>query len=385
MIIPYRNRILSLFIALSFVMPALPLRAAPLPVPAPPSIKAPSYLLVDFDSGEVLAEKQADERVEPASITKLMTSYIVLRETRAGKLQLTDQATISEKAWRMVGSRMFIEVGKQVTIEALLKGMIIQSGNDASVALAEQVAGSEAAFAELMNYQAQQLGMTGSHFVNSTGLPHPEHYMSARDIATLAAALIRDFPTHYAWYAEKQYSYNGISQWNRNKLLWRDPSVDGVKTGHTESAGYCLVASAKREQMRLISVVLGTSGEEARTQESQTLLNYGFRFFETHRLYGAGDALARARVWKGDTQELPLGLASNLYVTIPRGSYKALKATLDLNTEILAPAQKGQTYGTVNVTLDGEIRAQRPLVALQDVAEGNLVQRLMDGVRLWFH
>ncbi|KAA3629621.1 MAG: D-alanyl-D-alanine carboxypeptidase [Proteobacteria bacterium] len=385
MIIKHLNRFLSLLFTLSLALPALSLQAAPLPVPAPPTIKAPSYLLIDFDSGEILAEKMADQRVEPASITKLMTSFIVLRELRAGKIQLTDQATVSEKAWRMVGSRMFIEAGKQVSIEELLKGMIIQSGNDASVALAEHVAGSETAFAELMNFQAEQLGMTGTHFVNSTGLPHDEHYMTARDIATLAAALIREFPTQYAWYAEKKYSYNGISQWNRNKLLWRDPSVDGVKTGHTESAGYCLVASAKREQMRLVSVVLGTESEESRARESQALLNYGFRFFETHRLYAAGNPLAHARVWKGAVQELPLGLLDNLYITIPRGTYKALKASMDLNTNILAPAQKGQTYGTVNVTLEGETRVQRPLVALQDVAEGSLVQRLMDSVRLWFH
>lgn len=378
-------RFLSPLLIVCASLLAFSLRAAPLPVPAAPSVKAPSYLLIDFHSSEVLAEKEADSRVEPASITKLMTSYIVLREMRAGKIQLSDKVTVSEKAWRMVGSRMFIEVGNQVTIEELLKGMIIQSGNDASVALAEHVAGSEDAFAELMNYQAQQLGMTNSHFVNATGLPDPEHYMTARDIAKLAAALIRDFPTHYAWYAEKNYTYNGISQWNRNKLLWRDPSVDGVKTGHTESAGYCLVASAKRDQMRLISVVLGTDGEEARARESQTLLNYGFRFYETHRLYAANDPLAKARIWKGAAEELPLGLAQNLYVTIPRGSYKALKATMNLNTNIMAPAQKGQTYGTVNITLNDEPKVQLPLVALQDVAEGGFVQRIMDSVRLWFH
>ncbi len=385
MTITHPFRLPALLFALAFTLFALPLRAAPLPVPAAPTIKAPKYLLIDFDSGEILAEKQADDRVEPASITKLMTAYIVLRELQAGKVQLTDTVTISEKAWRMVGSRMFVEVGKQVPVEDLLRGMIVQSGNDASVALAEHIAGSESAFAELMNYQAQQLGLTGSHFVNATGLPNPEHYMTARDIAALARALIRDFPTHYELYSEKKYTYNGISQWNRNKLLWRDDSVDGVKTGHTESAGYCLVASAKRDDMRLISVVLGTSSEEARAQQSQTLLNYGFRFYETHRLYAAGDALARARVWKGEQQELPLGLADTLYVTIPRGSYKSLEATMDLNADILAPAHKGQSYGSVNVTLNGETKVQRPLVALQDVAEGNLVRRLMDGVRLWFH
>lgn len=364
---------------------AFPLQSAPLPVPTAPPLKAPSFVLMDFDSGEVLASKDPDKRVEPASITKIMTAYIVFRELAEGKIQLADPVTVSEKAWRMQGSRMFIEVGKQVSVEELLKGMIIQSGNDASVALAEFVAGSEAAFVQLMNHQAQRLGMSNTHFTNATGLPNPQHYMSTTDIGLLSRAMIGDFPSYYPWYAEKNYTYNGIKQGNRNTLLYRDPSVDGIKTGHTESAGYCLVASAKREQMRLISVVVGTDSEKARASESQTLLNYGFRFFETHRLYGANDPLARARVWKGAQQEVPLGLADNLYVTIPRGRYKQLKATMDLKTDILAPASQGQELGTVNITLEGEPLLQRPLIALQSVAEGNLLQRTMDTVKLWFH
>ncbi len=379
------NHLFRLPLLLLLIGFALPLRAAPLPVPSAPPLKAPSFLLVDFDSGAVLASKEPDKRVEPASITKVMTSYIVFKELAEGKIQLTDQTTVSEKAWRMQGSRMFIEVGKQVTVEELLKGMIVQSGNDASVALAEFVAGSEEAFVQLMNHQAEQLGMNNTHFTNSTGLPHRQHYMSTADIATLSRAMIRDFPTYYAWYAEKSYTYNGIKQSNRNTLLYRDPSVDGIKTGHTESAGYCLVSSAKREQMRLIAVVVGTKSEKSRASESQTLLNYGFRFYETHRLYGAGEALARARVWKGAQQEVPLGLAGDLFVTIPRGRYKSLKASMDLKTDILAPARKGQELGSVNIALSGESFAQRPLIALQDVAEGNIMQRTMDAVRLWFH
>jgi len=364
---------------------ALPLGAAPLPVPSAPPLKAPSFLLVDFDSGAVLASKEPDKRVEPASITKVMTSYIVFKELSEGKIQLADTTTVSEKAWRMQGSRMFIEVGKQVTVEELLEGMIVQSGNDASVALAEFVAGSEEAFVQLMNHQAEQLGMSNTHFTNSTGLPRAKHYMSTSDIATLSRAMIRDFPTYYAWYAEKNYTYNGIKQSNRNTLLYRDPSVDGIKTGHTESAGYCLVSSAKRDKMRLIAVVVGTKSEKARASESQSLLNYGFRFYETHRLYGAGEALARARVWKGAQQEVPLGLADDLFVTIPRGRYKSLKASMALKTDILAPAHKGQELGSVNIALSGEPFTQRPLIALQDIAEGNIMQRTMDAVRLWFH
>ncbi len=272
-------------------------------VPDAPSVGARAYILQDFDSGRVLAEVNADERMEPASLTKIMTAYVVFEELEQGKIAMEDQVLVSEKAWRMGGSKMFIEVDTKVSVEDLLKGLIIQSGNDASVALAEFIAGDEDAFADLMNQYAVRLGMTGTHFINASGLPHPEHYTTARDTATLAAAMIRDFPELYKIHAVKEYEYNGIVQHNRNKLLWRDESVDGLKTGHTESAGYCLVASAERDGMRLISVVMGSESERSRARESIALLSYGFRFFETHRLYGALEPLTEIRIWKGEIEK----------------------------------------------------------------------------------
>ena len=316
------RRIIQLLTVLLLGFVFAGLQAAPLPVPKPPSTGARAYILQDFDSGRIIAEKDSDKSIEPASITKLMSAYAVFTELKNGNITLDDKVTISEKAWRTPGSRMFIEVGKQVSVEDLLKGVIIQSGNDATVALAEYIAGSEDTFAALMNRHAEELGLTGSHFVNSTGLPDPEHYMSARDIARLAADLIREFPEYYKWYSQKEFTYNDITQYNRNKLLWRDESVDGMKTGHTDSAGYCLVTSAKQEDMRLISVVLGTASENARAEASQALLNYGFRFFETHKLYEGGNQLATSRVWKGATDSVSLGIDKPLYATIPRGQYK---------------------------------------------------------------
>lgn len=279
---------------------------------------------------------------------------------------------------------MFIEVGKQVSVEDLLQGMIIQSGNDATVALAEYIAGSEDTFATLMNRHAEKIGLSGSHFVNSTGLPDPEHYMTARDIATVAARLIRDFPEYYKWYSRKEFTYNGITQYNRNKLLWRDESVDGMKTGHTEAAGYCLVTSARRDGMRLISVVLGTKSDNARAEASQALLNYGFRFFETHKLYDAGSQLASSRVWKGDSDNVALGLDRPLYATIPRGQYKALDASMTIDNRITAPLNKGQALGSVQVQLGDSVVAEQPLVALQSVGEGSFWQRLVDEALLYF-
>jgi len=308
------------------------------PVPKAPSVGAKGYLVEDFLSGQAIAEKNADQPLEPASITKLMSAYVIFSEIRNGSLALSDKVRISEKAWRTQGSRMFVEVNTQVSVADLLKGMIIQSGNDATVALAEQIAGTEASFATLMNTYAQQLGLTRSHFVNSTGLPDKEHYTTARDIVRIARALIREFPEYYQWYSEKQFSYNDITQYNRNKLLWRDESVDGLKTGHTESAGYCLVTSAERDSMRLISVVLGTKSEEARADASQSLLNYGFRFFETHKLYDSNTRLTTARIWKGAGDSAELGLADTLYITIPRGEYKNLDASMQLQEQITAPA-----------------------------------------------
>jgi D-alanyl-D-alanine carboxypeptidase (penicillin-binding protein 5/6) len=309
---------------------------------------------------------------------------VVFKEISNGSLSLSDKVRISEKAWRTPGSRMFVEVNTQVAVADLIKGMIIQSGNDATVALAEQVAGSEDSFAALMNQHAQRLGMTHSHFVNSTGLPDKELYTTARDIARIARALIKEFPEYYRWYSEKKFTYNDITQYNRNKLLWRDESVDGLKTGHTDTAGYCLVTSAEREGMRLISVVLGTKSEEARADASQALLNYGFRFFETHKLYDAGTKLTSSRVWKGASESVDLGLADTLYVTIPRGEYKNLDASMQLHEQIVAPVADGQPLGEVVVRLGEQTVADKNLIALQSVAEGSFWQRIVDEALLYF-
>jgi len=358
--------------------------AASIDAPPAPDIAARGYLLMDYSSGHVIASKKADERLEPASLTKMMTSYVILSELNSGKISLTDEVLISEKAWRMPGSRTFVEVGKRVSLETLLKGMIIQSGNDATVALAEYIAGSEETFANLMNQTATALGMNASHFVNSTGLPHADHYTNARDMATLAQALIRDFPEHYAWYSIKEFTYNGIKQYNRNKLLWQDDKVDGIKTGHTEAAGYCLVSSAKQDEMRLISVVLGAKSENGRARESQKLLSYGFRFFETHKLYAPDETLTEVRVWKGETENVALGLNKEMLITIPRGQYDNLNASMKVTPKITAPVNKGKQYGMVEVMLNGEAVATQPLVALQDVAEAGLIDSLIDEALLLF-
>ncbi len=367
------STLMLFLLTLSLALPAL---AAP--IPAPPQVAARAYLLQDFNSGRLLAQSNIHERMEPASLTKLMTAYIVFSELESGTITLSDQVRVSEAAWRMGGSRMFIEVNKLVSVEDLLKGMIVQSGNDASVALAEHVAGSEDAFVSLMNSYAEKLGMTGTHFVNSTGMPDPDHYTTANDLAILTRALIADFPQYYKLYSQREFTFNGITQSNRNKLLWRDKSVDGVKTGHTKSAGFCLIASAQRNDMRLISVVLGTKGENARAQESQKLLNYGFRFFETRRLHGANQAITTVRIWKGEVEQLPLGLTEDLYVTVPRGRFDQLESRNNIAALIMAPAARGRQYGSLVVSLDGEEIAIRPLVALRDVAEGSLWQRLSD-------
>jgi len=365
-------------------MPGLPRPAAAAPVPGPPEIDARAWLLVDHLSGQVIAEHGADERLEPASLTKMLTVYVVFAELEAGKIALGDQVLVSEKAWKMPGSRMFIEVDTRVPVEELIKGVIIQSGNDASVALAEHVAGDESAFSDLMNQYAARIGLKNSHFVNASGLPDPEHYTTARDMATLASALIRDFPEHYALHAQKEFVYNGITQHNRNKLLWQDSSVDGLKTGHTDSAGYCLVASALRDGMRLVSVVMGTTGERVRARHSRALLSYGFRFFETHRLYEGGKPIHDVRVWKGAREMVPLGLRSDLFVTVPRGQYKRLDPSMAVSARLEAPLVEGQVLGELRVTFDGELVAERPMVALDTVREGGLWQRATDSVRLMF-
>ncbi|MDY6942873.1 MAG: D-alanyl-D-alanine carboxypeptidase family protein [Pseudomonadota bacterium] len=359
-----------------------PASAIPAPVPAPPPVAGNSHVLIDHHSGRVLAENQPDLRVEPASITKLMTSYVVFHALASGELKLDDPVRISEKAWRMPGSRSFVEVGKSVPAEVLLKGMIVQSGNDASVALAEHLAGTETAFATLMNHHAELLGLTNTHFMNATGLPDPDHYTTARDVAALSRALINEFPEYYAWYAVKKFSYNGIDQYNRNRLLWRDETVDGLKTGHTEAAGYCLAATALRDDMRLISVVMGTDNENARESASQALLNYGFRFFQTYRLYGAGEGLTTAPVWKADRDTVAVGIEEPLYVTIPRGQYESLEATITLNELITAPIGLEQSVGTARVMLHEELLAERPLYPLEPVPEGGLWRRLRDEVLL---
>jgi D-alanyl-D-alanine carboxypeptidase (penicillin-binding protein 5/6) len=363
-----------LFVASSF---------AQAPIPAPPQLGAVGYLLVDFASDRVIAEKAADVPVEPASITKLMTAYAVFKALEQNQIALDDQVRVSEKAWRTQGSRMFIEVDTQVSVEDLLRGMIIQSGNDASVALAEHVAGSEETFVGLMNQHAAMLGMTGTNFENPTGLPGDNHVMTARDIALLAKAIVDEFPDYYGLYSEREFTYNGIRQHNRNSLLWRDQSVDGLKTGHTDAAGYCLVTSAERDGMRLISVVLGASSPEARADASQALLGYGFRFFETHRLYSRGEEITTARVWKGEPQVAALGLTEDLYVTIPRGKYESLSAVMDLSTDLVAPLQPQVAVGAVRVSLDGEPVSDVPLVLLHEVAQAGFLARLKDEITRW--
>ena len=353
-------------------------------IPAAPAINAKAYLLMDFHSGNVLTESNMNERIEPASLTKMMTSYVVMHELKSGGIKEDDQVLISEKAWRMSGSRMFVEVNKRVSLKDLLLGMIVQSGNDATVALAEHTAGSEDSFATLMNKYADQLGMKNTHFVNSTGWPHAEHYTTAADLAILTRALINDFPEHYDLYKIKKFTYNNIPQFNRNRLLWLDDRVDGVKTGHTESAGFCLVSSALQDDMRLISVVLGTSSENARESESRKLLNYGFRFFETFKLHAALDPLTDMRVWKGDKEKISLGLAKNLYITTPRGKRNKIKAQMTVDATIVAPIVKGHEYGHVAVKLGEDVIAQRPLIALEDVAEGGFWRRTIDNIKLLF-
>lgn len=350
------------------------------PNPTAPTVAAKSYILQDFASGRILAEQNSDQRLPPASITKLMTAYVVAHELQSGNISLADDVLISEKAWRMVGSRSFIEVNTKVSVEALLRGMIIQSGNDAAVALAEHIAGSEETFAQMMNQYAQQLGMVNTNYRNATGLPDPDHYTTARDIAILSAAIIGEFPEEYKWYSEKQYTYNGITQHNRNKLLWRDSSVDGLKTGHTEEAGYCLAASAVRNDMRLISVVLGTRSENARAQETQKLLNFGFRFFETHELYKVGQEVTQTKVWKGQQKQLKLGLASTLSVTVPRGKYSELVATTNLNTPIIAPVTQGTALGEVQIRLGDELISTQPLVAIETIEQGSWFRRIIDSI-----
>jgi D-alanyl-D-alanine carboxypeptidase (penicillin-binding protein 5/6) len=381
-----RPRISFLLISLTILlMPVCQLGAVEMhPIPAPPIIGAKSYLLVDGNTGQELASLEPDKALAPASLTKLMTAYTIFRALEENQISLDDQVTVSENAWRTPGSRMFIEVGSRVTVKDLLLGMIVQSGNDASVALAEHVAGTESVFAEVMNQYAAALGMHSSHFENATGLPGEQHYSTARDLATLARAIIREFPEYYEWYSIKEFEYNSINQNNRNSLLWRDSSVDGMKTGHTDDAGYCLVSSAKRDGMRIVSVVLGTASSKTRIEGSQALINYGFRFYETRLLYKAGEAVTKARIWKAANEYTSLGLPQDLYITVPRGSYDDVESVLNIPAVLVGPVSEGQPLAELRVSLNGTDLINEPLRALDDNPSGSLWQRTRDGVKLWF-
>ncbi len=363
------------------------LAAPPDLVPAPPRLPASAYILVDHHSGRVLASEQPDARVEPASITKIMTVYVAFHALHNGSIAMDDQVRISKNARykHTDGSRMFVEVNSLVSVEDLLKGIIVQSGNDASIALAEHIAGSEETFVTLMNRYAETLEMNDTHFANSTGWPDQAHYTTAADLAKLAHALIRDFPDEYKIFAQRRFTHNDIKQDNRNRLLWLDERVDGIKTGHTESAGYCLVSSAVDDGMRLIAIVMGTDSEKARDTSSRKLLNYGFRFYETFPLHAANEPLTEMRIWKGENETVPLGVEERLYVTIPRGQRDQVKAHMKVDSKIMAPAKKGQQYGTVNVMLGDKQLVTRPLIALQDVEEGGLWRKLVDNIKLMFN
>ena len=354
-------------------------------IPPPPQIPVRAYVLMDYQSGNLLASMKGDERMEPASITKLMTAYVIYKALKSGKINLDDQVTISEKAWRTQGSKMFIRIGSQVSVEDLLMGMVVQSGNDATVALAEHVAGSEETFAKLMNQEAERLGLKNSHFINAPGMPDPNHYMSARDIALLARSIIQDFPEHYPRYSVRSFKYNNIEQQNRNRLLLTDSTVDGVKTGHTESAGYCLVSSARRNDTRLISVVLGADKERDRFQASQALLNYGFSFFESRKLYDASTPIVTTRIWKGQENELPLGVAQPLYVTVAKGQAPQVNTTTTVQPTIVAPAQKDQPFGEIVVKLGDQEVSKTPLVALKEVPESGWFGRMIDSILMFFY
>jgi len=378
------QRLCSALAPLFLLFTATTYAAEVMPAPAPPIIGAKSYLIIDGQTGHELASLNPDSALAPASLTKLMTTYVVFDALKQGQIGLEDEVTISEKAWRTEGSRMFIEVGTRVSIENLLIGMIVQSGNDASVALAEHIAGTESVFAELMNQHAAALGMHSSHFLNATGLPAEGHTTTARDLATLARAIIAEFPDYYAWHAVKEFTYNDIKQSNRNSLLWRDASVDGLKTGHTEEAGYCLVASAERDNMRVVSVVLGTSSEKARSDGTQALINYGFRFFETRLLFKAGEEITTTRIWKSANESSRLGVLEDLYITVRRGAYDQLESTLDVPTIVEAPISAGQPVAELKIRLGDEQLLSTPLRALDDNPTGSIWQRTRDSVSLWF-
>ena len=376
----------TLFLVLSFWFASL-VHAADsqlLPPPPAPDVAARAFVLLDYQSGQVLQAQKPDERVEPASLTKLMTAYVTFTALKQGRLKLDQTLPVSEKAWRTEGSRMFIKLNTQVAVADLMKGMIVQSGNDACITLAEGIAGSEDAFVVVMNREAQRLGMSNTHFMNATGLPHAQHYSTARDLAVLAAALIRDFPEYYPLYSIKEYRYNNITQPNRNRLLWQDPFVDGMKTGHTESAGFCLITSAKRSEMRLISVLLGANSDNARTAESQKLLNYGFQFYETYRLYQKGQTVATLPVYKGSENSVKTGFTHDVFLSLPKGYYAHAKVTLTSRQPLLAPLIPGQAVGTLTVNVEGKPLVTLPLQSLENVNVAGLFGRTWDSMKLWF-
>jgi D-alanyl-D-alanine carboxypeptidase (penicillin-binding protein 5/6) len=373
-------RLLSILASFTFVASSA---LAAVPVPKPPAIDARAYVLIDYQSGRVLAAQKADVQSEPASITKLMSGYVVFHALREKRLSLTDSVTISEHAWKAEGSRTFAQVGTQIPVDTLIKGMIVQSGNDATIALAEKLGGTEDGFVQMMNTYAQQLGLKNSHFDNSWGGPGPTHYMSAHDIAQLSLILIRDFPEEYKLYSLREFEWNGIKQQNRNGLLARDPSVDGIKTGHTETAGYCLASSAKRNGMRLISVVLGTQSFKAREDASAALLNYGFTFFETVKAKGATDVVLKPEVYKGEEDRVTLVPAHDIWVTVGRGSAAQLKTTATVKEPVIAPIKAGQALGELTVSDGKDVIARVPLVAQAAVPEGGWWTRMVDGISLW--
>lgn len=378
--------ILSAFFASGSVLanPIIPVPVQPQPIsymPSAPSIQGTGYVLMDATSGKILADKNSTERMPPASLTKLMSMYIISGALKNGQLKLDDKVLISTKAWKTEGSRMFVKAGDEVPVRDLIQGIVVDSGNDATVALAEHIAGTEEAFTSMMNQQAKILGMENSHFMDSTGLPNPEHYSTARDLAILTQAYIRDFPEDYSYYSEKWFTYGGIKQPNRNRLLWRYQFADGLKTGHTSEAGYCLVGSAKKDGMRLVTVVLGEPSDLARTEDSIRLMTFGFRFYETHKLYVSSKPVVDARVWSGANTNSKLGIREDMYVTVPTGQYKKLVPTLTLKNPLKAPIIKGQVYGSINITLNNEVLASKPLIALENNPEGNFWRRASDSVR----
>ncbi|MBR0567345.1 D-alanyl-D-alanine carboxypeptidase [Azoarcus sp. L1K30] len=367
---------------LAFLFSLLSLTATAQTIPAP-ALAANAWVLVDHGTGQVLASKDPDMRIEPASLTKLMTAYLTFTALKAGTIALDQPVPVSEAAWRQEGSRMFIEPNKPVTVQELIRGVIVQSGNDACMALSELIAGSEEAFAAMMNREAKRLGMTNTHFTNSTGLPDPALYTTANDLALLASAIIREFPEYFPLYSMKEYTYNNITQPNRNRLLWLDGTVDGMKTGHTSAAGYCLVSTALRGPRRLISVVLGTASDSVRAQESLKLLNFGFQFFDTVKLYSADQALSQFRVWKGQENEVAAGFTSDFVLSLPKGQADKIEAKLESLQPVLAPLQKGQQIGTLKLSIDGKALGEYPVVALQDVPVAGFFGRFWDALVLW--